>query len=171
MPADGLGNADDKDFGDILREQTALIAGLADRYGDYVRRWSAVVNQLRVIPTSTGVQPPTTPPSNMSATEQHARLLSQATAALALAHDDMMVNGGPENSEATPDMCRPECCIKRCWFRTCPTSLPRPYPERVNFADGRSDRSAVRHLCHVAVGLRLLFPFGRPRRVCGGVER
>jgi len=101
MPsADAPDHADNKTFGDTLREQAALIANLADRYAGYARIWPQVYEQGKAIVAAAGVEPPAGSGPNLAATEQQARLLSQATAALAFAHDEMMASGGPGNPAA-----------------------------------------------------------------------
>jgi len=101
MPAtNGPDSAGDKTFGDVLREQSALIAELADRYAGYRRSWSQVVEQGTAIMAAAGIEPPPGPALHLESTEQQARLLSQAAAALALAHDDMIANGGPDDPDA-----------------------------------------------------------------------
>lgn len=91
------------DWGDLLRERAAITSQLADNLDEITASWSAVHKQGMAFMAARGIEPPGVPMPNFTAPAQHCRLLSQVTAAQALAYDELMAAGGPDNPEARSD--------------------------------------------------------------------
>jgi hypothetical protein len=89
------------DAGDYFRRQAAMVAGIAEIYGDSQRALRQLVEEHQDMINALGMRAETTELlTRMAANEQRVRLIGQVNAAQALAYEAMMTSGGPHDAEA-----------------------------------------------------------------------
>lgn len=89
------------DAGEHFRRQAALVAGIAEIYGETQRTLRRMADEHGDLINALGMRAETAELlTNMTANEQRIRLIGQINAAQALAYEAMMTSGGPHEPEA-----------------------------------------------------------------------